>query len=340
MGFVFENDEDTTSIIEGFTITNAYAPMLYNSAAVFCASSPTIKNCVISENDGDGICCTWGASPHIIDCIITDNTYNGIRCGWSGLQMTGCLVTSNGGDGFFIDMGPFTLTNCTFAFNQESGIVINGDPPRMSLSADESALVGNCISAYNGDHGILQYFLYYPAIEFGCNNSYGNTGADWSVNVYGPDDEYGNISADPIFCDTDNNIYTISDISPCAPDNNSCAELIGAYDVGCTGTSVSGLDDDPEIPAKFQLKQNYPNPFNPATAIEYSLPVRSDVTVCVYNLLGRTIKVLVDEFQEAGHHKILWDGTDISGHPAASGIYFYHLKTNTFTASRKMILLK
>jgi hypothetical protein len=85
----------------------------------------------------------------------------------------------------------------------------------------------------------------------------------------------------------------------------------------------------------FSLEQNYPNPFNPSTVIGYRLPVNSDVTLKVFDLLGREVATLVDEFKPAGKYEVEFNGKDLS-----SGIYFYTIQAGSFTKTEKMILLK
>jgi hypothetical protein len=89
------------------------------------------------------------------------------------------------------------------------------------------------------------------------------------------------------------------------------------------------------VPATYALSQNYPNPFNPSTEISYAIPAETHVTLKVYNLLGQEIASLVDEVKEAGHHTISWNATD-----QASGVYFYSLETNDFSATKKMVFMK
>jgi len=94
------------------------------------------------------------------------------------------------------------------------------------------------------------------------------------------------------------------------------------------------------IPEFYELAQNYPNPFNPATTISYSLANPGHVELTVFNVLGQTVRELVSGDQNAGRYKIIWDGTDNSGQTVATGVYFYRIKTDDFTRSRKMLLLK
>ncbi len=338
-GFIFDKGEDSTSIIDGFTITNSYSPMLWNDGAIECRFSPTIKNCRISGNTGDGILCSGGASPKIIDCIISDNTGAGIRGGWSDLTMKGCLVYGNGLEGFYINYGAINISFCTFAYNTGAGVSLQGDPPKIGARADDSAMVYNCIIAFNGN-GLEEVFYYSSELHIRCNNAYGNDEGDWNIYGFSAGDEFGNISENPLFCDYDTDDFSIADISPCAPDNNECAVLMGAREVGCTMTGVNEEIEIDQVPDRFALEQNYPNPFNPTTVIKYSLPMQSKVKIVVYNVLGRQIKILVDAVQTAGEHSVYWNGSDKNENKITSGIYLYKIITDNYFSSRKMILLK
>jgi photosystem II stability/assembly factor-like uncharacterized protein len=90
-----------------------------------------------------------------------------------------------------------------------------------------------------------------------------------------------------------------------------------------------------EIPVNYELLQNYPNPFNPATIIKYLLPKSSFVTLTVYDNIGNEITKLVNTSQRAGYYEVDFNGENLS-----SGIYYYKITTDDFTASRKMVLLK
>jgi len=94
------------------------------------------------------------------------------------------------------------------------------------------------------------------------------------------------------------------------------------------------------IPKITYLKGNYPNPFNPETIIKFALSSTSKTFIQIYNIKGEKVRTLVNEQLDAGHHSVIWNGTDESGRNVASGIYFYKFKTVNFNETRKMLLLK
>lgn len=109
-----------------------------------------------------------------------------------------------------------------------------------------------------------------------------------------------------------------------------------------TAIVVSLLEQATEIrdeistqPIAFDLLHNYPNPFNASTTVEFSIPEPQVVKLKIYNLLGREVKTLVDEYKQAGIYSITFDASDLS-----SGVYFYRVEAADFAKTRKMILLK
>jgi hypothetical protein len=89
------------------------------------------------------------------------------------------------------------------------------------------------------------------------------------------------------------------------------------------------------VPEVYRLSQNYPNPFNPSTLIQYALPAAGRTTVKVYNLLGQELATLVDAVQSPGTYRVRFDASSLS-----SGIYFFRIQSGTFSAVRKMVLMK
>jgi len=96
-----------------------------------------------------------------------------------------------------------------------------------------------------------------------------------------------------------------------------------------------GVEASRELPKHFVLEQNYPNPFNPTTVVRYQLPAAGDVTLAVYDLLGREVAVLVNGRADAGVHEVTFDGSGLS-----SGVYLYRLSVGDFVQARRLMLLK
>ena len=103
---------------------------------------------------------------------------------------------------------------------------------------------------------------------------------------------------------------------------------------------VSATPGTPDVlPTEFSLAQNYPNPFNPETTIPFALPVRANVKLSVFDLLGREVATLVNGTMDAGSHAVNWNASDLS-----SGVYFYRLDAQageaSFNSTRKVVLMK
>jgi hypothetical protein len=90
-----------------------------------------------------------------------------------------------------------------------------------------------------------------------------------------------------------------------------------------------------DVPSEYNLEQNYPNPFNPLTTINYSIINPGVVRIKIYDILGREVKTLVNEFKQTGNYKVQFDASGLS-----SGIYLYRIESGEFVQTKKMILLK
>jgi len=105
--------------------------------------------------------------------------------------------------------------------------------------------------------------------------------------------------------------------------------------IGNRDGDVLSTEDKNLIATTFSLKENYPNPFNPTTTIEYTIGLAGPTKLMVYDVLGREMVKLVDEYRPIGSHKVVWNASNMP-----SGIYFYRLETSSFTRTQKMILMK
>ncbi len=116
--------------------------------------------------------------------------------------------------------------------------------------------------------------------------------------------------------------------------NSSSLEVIGKI-ISVQYISLTDVNNDKKNPTSFLLSQNYPNPFNPSTTIKYSIPASNVVSLKVYDILGKEVANLVNEYKNSGTYEIEFNAANLS-----SGTYFYQLKAGEFTQTKKSVLLK
>ena len=102
------------------------------------------------------------------------------------------------------------------------------------------------------------------------------------------------------------------------------------------------VSSDGVTPTEFGISRNYPNPFNPSTTIEYNVENSGHVSLKIYDIMGRVVRTLVNDYKESGRpdYKVVWDGRDDVGNTVSAGIYIYTLQTDNSTLTRKMIFMK
>ena len=126
--------------------------------------------------------------------------------------------------------------------------------------------------------------------------------------------------------------YELGNTGPHGNGNNPTVGYLGAEKFNVT---VSGVNDPVNTVNSFALSQNYPNPFNPSTKINYTLPAKSNVSLKVFDMLGREVANLFNAVQEAGNHSVNFNASKL-----ASGLYIYTLRSGNNVMSKKMMLLK
>jgi choice-of-anchor B domain-containing protein len=109
----------------------------------------------------------------------------------------------------------------------------------------------------------------------------------------------------------------------------------GLFVIKSTLNLVGLGNHNSSLPGEFKLKQNYPNPFNPSTTIEYSIPEPSHVSIKVFDVLGKAVALVTDEFRQAGNYRVNYDAGALS-----SGVYFYTLSAGGFKQTKRMTLVK
>ncbi|MFH1841923.1 MAG: right-handed parallel beta-helix repeat-containing protein, partial [bacterium] len=266
-------DLDSTTVIEGLTPTGGLADDAVTppgrGGGLYCVRSALqIRGCVFTANHADsvggGASCETTSCPTFTDCIFTENWS---ESGGGGLflirvdsaTVTDCLFRDNtngwggGGLGCQWSTSPPLLTRCTFVGN--SAVVVGGgiDCVETGLLLDGCTLAGNSAgndggglssrnsSQITADNCIIAFSTHRQAVHcdtgsatFTCCDIYGNEGGDWIGCIAGQYGTDGNIAANPRFCDLTVGDLTLRSDSPCAPANNPCAELIGAWAVGCS----------------------------------------------------------------------------------------------------------
>jgi hypothetical protein len=341
----------TNAIISNNIFANNSGP----HGPVFCAYfSPTISGNVITRNTttraGGGIFNMTTRAIGTNNIIIYNRSYGGEGEG-GGIK---CWINDQS-----------VWTNNTVAFNSAAhggGICCNNNSNPVFMN---NIVWGNT-SADGNQVNLLDtqsdpHFLYCD-IQ-GRKEGFGGSGAGtYYAGIY-----ENNIDLDPLFKDTasvdDTALvnYTLLNPSHCIGAGSDSAEVLGIWyhatafdimgnprpspfatrpDIGACesplGTPGAPIYvEETNSPGRFVLLQNYPNPFNPSTTIKYELPRASQVTLTVYDILGREVSVLVNEKKGVGVHEVKFDGSGLS-----SGVYFYRLRDGDFIQTRKLLLLR
>lgn len=365
--------EDSTTVLQGFTITGGtgtkwtdeHGAGLYREGGgiLIQYSSPVIKFNIIKDNivtNVTGVTSTGGGGmrigdsyPRIYNNVIMNNTGKygaGVVLNYTGCEMKNNIVCVNYGSN---------------QYGSGSGIWLNGSFTKPNI-IENNTIVSN--TAPTGSAGIYGFGSVQGT--FRNNIIWGNVssssqqiqGGNFTVrycNVQGGYIGLGNINIDPQFADTN---YILSNNSPCADKGDSSViyndpadtanPTLATYpsrgtvrnDMGAYGgpgrkllsNQVIGIHNNRNsVPLDLELYQNYPNPFNPSTVIEYYIPEYTKVNITVFDVLGRIVKILVDENQFAGFHSVRFEGTNIS-----SGVFLYMMNTENSSKTRLMILQK
>lgn len=121
------------------------------------------------------------------------------------------------------------------------------------------------------------------------------------------------------------------------------------YEYRIRAISFDGIIDDypltahvtvAAVPTEFALQQNYPNPFNSSTMVRFAVPSTGQVTLVIYDMNGRQVRMLTNNVWSAGTYSLLWDGRNASGMQVASGTYVLSMKAGKFQSAKKLLLLK
>jgi flagellar hook capping protein FlgD len=294
----------------------------------------TINNSGPSAINSDAIS-AWLAGDAARNYMLVGDEWFGVQSGWVDLDHAA-------GEFHFDVLGVNKEYN-------DFNLANDGDAGFTSLVAPvEGSLLGGALFTLFGTH-TADSMLYDPAGEItGANYIDGaDLEADVEVDMlgYGMDGTEFNIGwhrtlpagnkivalmYDPISLNSSDPYYWYG-FSESAPQ----VEALKWFEVT---TDVRKTND--AIPSKHALAQNYPNPFNPSTVINYSITKAADVSLVIYDVLGREVANIVNLTQNAGSYQVTWDGLNNNGSKVNSGVYFYTITAGDFVESKKMMLLK
>jgi hypothetical protein len=307
-------------ILENIAVQGGGIAIVVGSDERFEVSDNIIYNNVANIANGGGIYCEISA-PIFFNNKIINNTANGFGGGICSYHSNLLIIND------IISRNIANMSGGGVYFSNLSTNIINS-----ILWADSAFIEGDEIFL-SGDSLIVNY----------CNIQGGWPGQ-------------GNINIDPLFRDPDNGDFHLMSIacgdsadSPCIDAGDpaildsllDCSWGLGGprSDMGAYGggdSLITGIFDNiPSLPERIMLLQNYPNPFNASTTISYSLPTPTDVTLDVYDILGRKVQTIDHGIQPAGSHSLIWDADGFS-----SGVYFYKVTAGDFEESNQMTLIK
>ncbi|MCX6151868.1 MAG: choice-of-anchor A family protein [Ignavibacteriales bacterium] len=287
---------------------------------------------VTSDNEGSLFASVWGAG--VYSSNDNGKTWTSINDGLTNLSVQSLLINSNS------DLYASTFGSGVVKFNKANSkwneLTIGYDYV-WSLTKDSKGVL------YAGTYGNGLY----RSVDNGENwikvNSSLTAKYIYSMTVDGNDNIYASSVANGVFVSKDGGEnwksigmdgYGISSmiVNPISND------LFVGTKSGKVFKSVNGttsVDKNNELPSEFKLSQNYPNPFNPSTTIEFSIAMRGQVTLSIYNMLGQTVRTLIDQELEQGNYNVSVNASEL-----ASGVYIYKLTSPSVSISKKMILQK
>jgi hypothetical protein len=272
----------------------------------------------INYNNGDGVYCTDGGNPVLNWNNICDNSGYGVRNSDISIMVDAQYNwwdDPSGPGGVGPGTGDEVSTNVNYAYWLGEPIIV----PVELVSFTATCFAGKVTLSWTtateiNNHGFeIERMLINNEEQgewmlIGFREGYGTT---TEPKEYSYSDNIGGITATLL-------VYRLKQI-----------DCDGSFEY-CDEVFVNNF-----APVDFVLGQNYPNPFNPTTTIKYDLPNASEVSLIIYDILGRKVKTLVNEQQQPGRYEIMFDASNL-----ASGVYLYRIRAEDFVNTKKMILLK
>ena len=338
--------------IQGQSIVYAhYDNTLFNNVTItdnevesVFGSAPTIKNTIIWDNEVDFV-----IHDELDDSLIFIS-YSNIQGGWEGTgnidedprfcnpessdytlaENSPCVGSgeNNANMGALdVGCGPYNFSPTDFSLiepSNDSEIMIDAS------NVDNGSITFSWEESTDENDDILMYLMRTTSNEIG-NHDIDTSATSFSVSY-----------ADMIEDMTENNV-TVATIewTVHVTDGIDTVEANNApFTITIDGGWAMNASAEALIPEVFALHQNYPNPFNPVTTLRYDLPENNLVNITIYDMMGREVKTLVNQTQDAGYRAVIWDATNDYGKPVSAGIYLYQIQAGEYISTKKMVLLK
>jgi len=259
-------------------------------------------------DEGGAIKCENESSPTIRNCVLRDN-----------------YATSGGA--IYSESSSPTIENCTISYN-------TSPPAGAAFLLYSDPIFDSCILSHSIDGPAVFGYESFPALS--CTDVVWNEGGDWVGCIADQQNQNGNFSNTPAFCDPENGDFRLQPGSPCLPEHNDCGVLVGALDQGdCSPTGAE------EVPGSARVEfEAFPNPFNPQLTIRFISPAQTEGSLIVHDVSGRLVRVLKDGQFSQGANEIVWNGKDDHGQDVASGVCFVRLVTEEHQESKKVVLIR
>ncbi len=280
--------------------------LTFSATADTSAVIPTVSEDTLSLSTSDN----WNGSS-IILVMVSDETgtdTTSFQLIVNAINDAPSTFALNEQDSVYIGMENVASDSISFSW-EESLDIDDGDELSYEFSA--SLLINGQVTEEYSIEGLMEnefkidYQSVFNAI-FAAETM--DAGIEWNVSV------------------TDGEEEVISENGPLTLGVNASDAVLSIYDA--------------LLPDEFALHQNYPNPFNPVTTLRYDLPENGLVNITIYDMLGRQVKTLVYQTQEAGYRSIVWNATNDYGKPVSAGIYLYQIQAGKYISTKKMVLLK
>lgn len=259
--------------------------------------------------------------------------YNSVLVGWKkGINLRDTLTQRAAID------GRLEIRNTSIAVTSSPVMILSSSPSTANISGFDALAWFNTAAFGNSGGTVRQATDILPATAFNLDNSFNPIPAPGSeLATAGTSYSAGRLAGDAWFTP----VSYRGAFDPALP-------MSQQWTAGWTSFDPQGINYLTNVeenmvsvvPVQFALDQNYPNPFNPSTAISYQLSAVSNVTLRVYDALGRQVKTLVTGIRPAGTHVVKWDGKNERGEAVSSGVYLYQLTAGSSVVTKKMMLTK